>query len=104
MNGSVLHVDPTTSAKMGANTVQFCIYPVYVIFGLEDGTVVKGGFIFLSRDLKHDRHQVGSCAWECVRYGGGSCGCDKDEISGGGSSVEDGGDDNGGSSGDGMQS
>ena len=63
MNGSVLHVDPTTSAKMGANTVQFCIYPVYVIFGLEDGTVVKGGFIFLSRDLKHDRHQVGSCFW-----------------------------------------
>ena len=103
MNGSVLHVDPTTSAKMGANTVQFCIYPVYVIFGLEDGTVVKGGFIFLSRDLKHDRHQVGSCVRECVSYGGGSCDCDKDEISGGGSSGEDGGDDNGGGIEDWMQ-
>ena len=25
----------------------------------EDDSVVKGGLIFLARDLKHDRHQVG---------------------------------------------
>ena len=26
--------------------------------GLDDGSVVRGGFIFLSRDLKHDWRQV----------------------------------------------
>ena len=66
MNGSVVHVDATTSSKMGANTVQFCIYPVYVVFGLPDGTVVRGGFVFLSRDLKHDRNQVGWLCWSCL--------------------------------------
>ena len=36
MNGTVLHVDATTTSKMGANTVQFAIYPVYVVVGRED--------------------------------------------------------------------
>ena len=58
MNGKVLHVDATTTSKMGANTVQFAIYPVYVVVGLEDGVVLQGGVVFLSQDLKHDRHQV----------------------------------------------
>ena len=58
MNGTVLHVDSTTTSKMGANTCQFCIYPVFVMVGLVDGAVVRGGVIFLSRDLKHDWRQV----------------------------------------------
>ena len=58
MNGSVVHVDAPTSSVMGPNMVQFAIGPVYAVIGLQDGTVVKGGIIFLSRDLKHDRHQV----------------------------------------------
>ena len=58
MNGTVLHVDSTTTSKMGANTCQFCIYPVYVMLGLADGAVARGGVIFLSRDLKHDWRQV----------------------------------------------
>ena len=58
MNGSVLHVNSTTSSKMGANTTQFAIYPVYLVLCLPDGTLVRGGMVFLSRDLKHDRHQV----------------------------------------------
>ena len=58
MNGTVLHVDSTTSSNMGANTTQFAIFPVYLVLCLPDGTLVRGGMIFLSRDLKHDRHQV----------------------------------------------
>ena len=31
---------------------------MYVFIGLEDGVVLWGGVVFLSQDLKHDRHQV----------------------------------------------
>ena len=58
MNGSILHQDSTTSSHMGTNTAQFAIYPAFIAVGLPDGTVARGGIIFLSTDLKHDRHQV----------------------------------------------
>ena len=58
MNGTILHKDSTTSSHMGANTAQFCIYPAFLAMRLTDGRVVRGGIIFLSRDTKHDRHQV----------------------------------------------
>ena len=54
MNGTVLHVDSTTTSKMGASACQFCIYLVYVMVELDDGAVI----IFLSRDLKHEWRQV----------------------------------------------
>ena len=58
MNGTVLHKESTTSSHMGANTAQFAIYPVFLAVGKPDGSVSQGGMIFLSSDLKHDRHQV----------------------------------------------
>ena len=58
MNGSVLHRDSTTGSHMGANTAQFAIYPAFLALCLPDGSVVRGGIIFLSKDTKHDQHQV----------------------------------------------
>ena len=58
MNGTILHKNSTTSSHMSANTAQFCIYPAFLAMRLTDGRVVRGGIIFLSRDTKHDRHQV----------------------------------------------
>ena len=58
MNLNILHYDSTTTSHMGAHTSAAACYPSYINVGLADGTVAKGGIIFLSRDLKHDRHQV----------------------------------------------
>ena len=67
MNGTILHKNSSTSSNMGANTAQFCIYPVYLAVCLSDRRVIRGGIIFLSKDLKHDRHQVGHYWYTLLR-------------------------------------
>lgn len=44
---------------MSSNKKQIALFPMVVYTRLvEDGPVVKFGFLFLSDDLKHDYHQV----------------------------------------------
>ena len=73
-------MNSTISSMMGPNSVQVCIYPVYGFAGMEDWVILKGGIIFLSRDVRHDCHQVGGCVGDCDCYNGGSGDFDIDDI------------------------
>ena len=50
--------ESTTSSHMGANTRTFAMFPMWITGKNMEGDVFKIAFIFISKDLGHDKHQV----------------------------------------------